>query len=244
MIELEVCVDDVASLHAAQVPGVARVELCAALAVGGLTPSMGLMRLAVTLETPAYAMIRPRAGDFVFDAEEEAVMLGDIAAARSAGLAGVVLGASRDDGTLDIAMLARLSAACGTMGRTLHRAFDLVPEPLRALETAIELGFERILTSGGARTAPEGAAVLHSLTQAAAGRIEIMAGGGVNPANVVALVRETGVGAVHGSCRGPVQQYAPVVAALGFGVSRAPADPLVIEALRAALDTVDRYDHS
>lgn len=237
MIGLEVCVDDARGLRAAQQAGVARVELCSALALGGLTPDCGLMRLAASLPVPAYAMIRPRAGDFLFDDDEEAMMLADIAAARAAGLAGVVLGASRADFTLDTAMLARLSAACGPMGRTLHRAFDLVPDPAQALEVAVELGFARILTSGGAPTAMEGAEGLRRMAAAASGRIEIMAGSGVNPANVAALVRRTGVGAVHGSCRGPARPSPAAVVSLGFGAERITADSGVVRAMVDALET-------
>jgi len=239
MIDLEICLDDAGSLHAVQVPEVSRIELCAALSVGGLTPSAGLMRQAADSSVPVYAMIRPRAGDFVFAPDEEAIMLADIAVARESGLAGVVLGASRADGTLDEAMLARLSDACGSLGRTLHRAFDLVPDPLASMEVAIRLGFERILTSGGAPAASDGAGTLRALVQASAGRIDIMAGSGVRPENVAALLHETGVRAVHASCRGRPTRYAETVGALGFGATRAAADPDVIRAFRAALRPFD-----
>jgi copper homeostasis protein len=146
---LEICVADAASLEAAIEGGADRIELCSALELGGLTPSPGLMRLAAQAPIPVYAMIRPRAGDFVFSAREGEIMLADIEAVGGAGLAGVVLGASLPDGRLDEALLSRLHGHARGLGTTLHRAFDLVPDRPAALEAAIALGFERILTSGG-----------------------------------------------------------------------------------------------
>jgi copper homeostasis protein len=199
-ILLEVCVDDPAGLAAAVEGGADRIELCAALDVGGLTPSPGLMALAARSPVPVYAMIRPRAGAFVFDDAEEAAMVADIEAVLDAGLAGVVLGASRDDGSLDVAMLERLRSVAGHAGVTLHRAFDLVPDMERALEQAIDLGFERILTSGGGKTAIEGADMIARLNDRAAGRIRIMPGSGLRPANVESLL-QLGVHELHASCR-------------------------------------------
>ncbi|WP_367161215.1 copper homeostasis protein CutC (plasmid) [Kozakia baliensis] len=235
MVTLEVCVDDAAGLRIAQRSEVARIELCSALSVGGLTPSVGLMRLASKSVTPIYVMIRPRSGDFVFSLDEEAQMLADIETARELGLAGVVLGACREDHTLDVPLLRRLSAACGTMGRTLHRVFDLVPNPRQALEEAVSLGFERILSSGQQTKATEGAALLRDLQCWAAGRVEIMAGSGVTPQNVGALVRGSGVCAVHASCRGVKRPYPESVKHLGFGEAYAPTDAQVIGAMAEAL---------
>ena len=127
-VRIEVCVDSAASLSAAVAGGADRVELCAALALGGLTPSAGFMAQAAGYGVPVLAMIRPRAGDFVFSTDEVAQMLTDIAAARAAGLAGVVLGASLPDGRLDRDMLAQLMRAAKGMDCTLHRAFDLTPD--------------------------------------------------------------------------------------------------------------------
>ena len=118
---IEVCVDCAEGLAEAVAGGADRIELCSALEVGGLTPSVGLMRTASGCGVPVYAMIRPRAGGFGFSQEDVAVMLADIAAAREAGLAGVVLGAMRGDG-LDGAMLGTLTVAAQGMGTTLHRA--------------------------------------------------------------------------------------------------------------------------
>lgn len=243
-LSLEVCVDDAAGLQAAQTPEVARIELCAALDVGGLTPSVGLMTLAVGSCVPVYAMIRPRIGNFVFDAQEEKQMIADIGAARELGFAGVVLGASLPDGSLDIAMLSRLSAVAGPMGRTLHRAFDLVPDPLEAVDQACFLGFSRILTSGLAVRAEEGVDMLRRIQSHAKGRIEIMAGSGINPHSVVRVVREGGVRAVHASCRGAPVHEPAAVARLGFGDVRSPADRGVIQTLVSALRALETSSSS
>ena len=218
---LEVCVDTPNGLAAAVAGGADRIELCAALALHGLTPSPGLMAQAARAECPVYAMIRPREGDFVYGPLDVDVMKRDIDAVRGAGLAGVVVGANRPSGDLDDDILRMLIAQAAGMGVTLHRAFDLVPDFAVALETAIDLGFERILTSGGERSAPAGAARLAELVAQAAGRLSIMAGGGLNADNVADLIARTGVREVHGSCSGPATGglgagHADRAGALGF----------------------------
>jgi copper homeostasis protein len=201
---LEVCVDTPEGLLAALRGGADRIELCAALALSGLTPSTGLMRLATKQARPSYAMIRPRAGDFCFSPTEFDVMRGDIDAVREAGLPGTVLGASCPSGELDQDMLAKLAQHATGLRLTLHRAFDLTPDPSAALEAAIELGFERVLTSGGAKTALQGAERLRTLADQADGRIIVMAGGGVTAETIPALMRESGLSEVHGSFKGPL----------------------------------------
>lgn len=146
---LEICVDDVAGLEAAVRGGADRIELCAALSGGGVTPSAGFMHRAAAYALPVSVMIRPRAGDFVFTRDEADVMKRDIDAARAAGLSGVVLGASLGDGSLDIPLLEELCRHADGLDMTLHRAIDVVPNMDEALEAAIALGFPRILTSGG-----------------------------------------------------------------------------------------------
>lgn len=150
-MKLEVCVADPQSLAAAIEGGAERIELCSALELGGLTPLPGLMALAAASGVETFALVRPRSGDFVFDSRDLDAMLRDIAAVRQSGLAGVVLGANHPDGTLDHATLARLLDEAEGLGTTLHRAIDLVPDFAEATETAIALGFDRILTSGGAQ---------------------------------------------------------------------------------------------
>lgn len=215
-ILLEVCVESPEGIIEAVAGGADRLELCSGLDLGGLTPSAGLMALAGKAGVPAYALIRPRAGNFIYGAESEKALLGDIDAARHFGLAGVVIGANLPGGRLDLPLIRRLMAHADGLGVTLHRAFDLVPDPFEALEQAVDLGVERILTSGLQKTALEGRDLIRSLVEKAAGRVSIMAGSGVSPATVERIVRETGVVEVHGSCRAPGPDADARSVAFGF----------------------------
>jgi len=214
-ILLEICVEDATGLAAAIRGGAGRIELCSALALGGLTPSPGLMAEAARATVPVVAMIRPRAGGFVWSTEDLRQMKADIAAVRAAGLQGVVLGASRPDGRLDEWMLATLLREAEGMETVLHRCFDLSPDKAQALESAVQLGFHRILTAGGAITAPLGAAALEALMQQAAGRIVVMPGAGITPATLPALAHLP-LRDVHASCSMP-EPEAEAVTAFGFG---------------------------
>jgi len=200
MIAVEICLETVQSLRAAKAGGADRVELCASLAVGGLTPSPGMMRFAAEIGVPARVLMRPRGGTFTYDADEIAVIERDIAAVRSFGLAGVVIGAGHHDGRLDRDVLARLIERAGGLGVTLHRAFDLTPDPFEALELAVQLGFDRILTSGQADTAAQGAPLLARLVAAADGRIGILAACGIDAANAPILIAATHVPEIHATC--------------------------------------------
>jgi len=208
-ILLEVCVDTPAGLAAAIAGGADRIELCAALALQGLTPAPGLMAQAASAPIPVYPMIRPRNGDFCYDAGDLDAIRKDIDAVRAFGLAGVVIGANRPDGQLDLDALALLVEHSKGLGLTLHRAFDLAPDQSVALEAAIALGFERVLTSGGALTAQAGAERIAELVEQADGRIGILAGAGVRPSNLAEIVRRTGVREVHGSFSGPIPGAEP-----------------------------------
>jgi copper homeostasis protein len=237
MTGVEICVEGAAGVAAASAAGADRVELCADLDVGGLTPSAGLMRLAAETGIAARALIRPRAGLFRYDAGETALIASDIAVAREFGLEGVVFGAAGADGVLDRDLIRRWVDRAGPLGKTLHRVFDLTPDPFEALESAIEAGFDRILTSGQARSALEGAPLLARLVEAAAGRIMIMAAGGLTPENVAAVLRVTGVGEVHASCRAPIPADG-VEPPFGFGRRPAMIDAhrvkSLVQAVRAA----------
>ena len=215
---LEVCVDTPAGLAAAIAGGADRIELCAALSLQGLTPAPGLMALAATSPIPVYPMIRPRNGDFCYDMRDLDTMKRDVDAVRAHGLAGVSIGASRPDGELDLEVLGALVEHAKGLGMTLHRAFDLVADQSAALEIAIEMGFERVLTSGGEISALVGAQRIAALVAQAKGRIGILAGAGVRVSNVADLVRATGVREVHGSFGGPRPGAAPTskLGAMGF----------------------------
>ncbi len=201
---LEVCVDTPAGLAAAIAGGADRIELCAALGLQGLTPAPGLMAQAAGAPIPIYPIIRPRNGDFCYDDRDLDAMRHDIDAVRRHGLAGVSIGANRPDGELDLDVLEKLVEHARGLGMTLHRSFDFVTDQTAALEAAVALGFERVLTSGGALTALAGAERLVELVAQADGRIRILAGAGVRANNVAELVRRTGVREVHGSFAGPL----------------------------------------
>lgn len=231
---LEVCVDDVAGMQAAIRGGADRLELCSALACGGLTPSRGLMQQAGQVPIPVVAMIRPRSGSFVFSADEIRVMIDDIQAARDAGLAGVVLGASLPDGRLDCETLANLVQAATGMDITLHRVFDLVPDHQAALAQAASLGFRRILTSGGCKTALDGLSRLRHLVALSQGKISIMPGGGVSVDNLAAFA-EIGVREFHASCSAPMAM-APALVDFGFETAdRRVTDESRVRVMRQAL---------
>ena len=231
MIAVEVCLETVQALRAAKGGGADRAELCASLDVGGLTPSPGLMRFAAELGLPARVLLRPRGGTFTYDADELAVIERDIAAVRARGLAGVVIGAAHADGRLDREVLARLLERCDGLQRTLHRVFDLTPDPFEALELAVDLGFDRILTSGQAPTAAEGAPLLARLVAAARGRIIILAACGIDADNVGDLIATTGVAEVHSTCTAePVARRR----ADRFGFGFPPQAPSVLSVARLA----------
>lgn len=200
---LEVCVDSPVGLNAAIAGGADRIELCSSLAVGGLTPSPGFMALAAKSGRPARAMIRPRVGDYVYSEAEIDVMRGDIDAARAAGLAGVVIGASLPNWHLDEKTITRLAEHAKGLELTLNRTVDMSPDPLAAVDMVAALGFRSILTSGGSLKAPDGIQTIAAMVARAGTRVEILAGSGLNPGNVRMMVEKTHVREVHGSFAAP-----------------------------------------
>ena len=237
-LTLEVCVDSVDGLHHAVEGGADRIELCSALEIGGLTPSAGLIRAASKTLVPVVAMIRPRGGDFCFDDGEINLMLDEIDAVAAAGLQGVVLGASLPDGQLDVPALERLTMHARGRGLrcTLHRAIDLCPNLAHAVGEAIDLGFERILTSGGAQSAPAGLDGLRRCFDAAAGRIVIMPGAGIDADNVGQLRAQLPLTDIHASCSEPVPAPSEQVAAFGFDAKgRRRTSTAKVAALKAKL---------
>jgi copper homeostasis protein len=202
-ILLEVCVDSIFGFNAAVAGGADRIELCSCLAVGGLTPSPGFIAFATKSKTPSCVMVRPRVGDYVFSEAEIDLMRRDIDLVRSVGLSGVVIGASRPDFNLDEKAIAKLADHAKGLKLTLNRTVDMAPDPVATVDVALALGFDTILTSGGALKAPDAMDVIAAMVARAKGKLEILAGSGVNAGNVVALVKKTGVSAVHGSFSAP-----------------------------------------
>jgi copper homeostasis protein len=201
-ILFEACVDSVESAMAAQEGGADRVELCADLLEGGVTPSAGLIYLTRQhLRIPVHVILRPRGGDFCYSDSEFELMQLDIETAKQIGVDGVVIGILNVDGRVDRERTATLVARARPMSVTFHRAFDMANDPFEALETLIDLGVKRILTSGQAASALEGAGMIRDLVQRAGERIIIMAGAGVNEDNVVEIITQTRVKEVHGSLR-------------------------------------------
>jgi copper homeostasis protein len=194
----EVCVSSPAGVLAAMAAGADRVELCADLGSGGVTPSAGLIEWASARIT-THVLIRPRPGDFVYTPDEAVVMRADIAVAQACGAAGLVIGALTASGTVDSSLCASLVALARPASVTFHRAFDAAADPRSAISDVLSLGVDRLLTSGAAPTALEGAAFLASLV---ASPVTILPGGGVTEDNAAELVRRTGARELHFSARG------------------------------------------
>lgn len=201
---VEICVQGTASALVAAEAGADRLELCEDLAVGGVTPSAGAIAVVCeSVHIPTHVLIRPRGGDFVPSPDEFRAICRDIAIARDLGARGVVLGALTRQGSLDRDRTAELVALVRPMSVTFHRAFDAVPDPFATLEELIELGIDRVLTSGGAPTARLGLDVLARLQRQAGDRIIILAGGRVVDDDL-AVLAGAGLREVHcGSAAGP-----------------------------------------
>jgi copper homeostasis protein len=201
---LEVCANSVASAIAAQEGGAFRVELCENLNEGGTTPSYGAIATARKLiAIQLNILIRPRSGDFLYTDLEFEVMKTDIKLAIQAKCDGIVVGILNADGNIDVPRcteLVELARQAG-LSATFHRAFDMCADQFKALEQIIDMGFDRILTSGGKSTAIEGARRIAELVEKAAGRIIIMPGSGINETNVADLVHFTGTTEIHSSAK-------------------------------------------
>lgn len=240
---LEICTGDPAGVIAAINGGADRVELCSGLAEGGLTPSIGMIRFSVQ-RIPTNVLIRPRSGDFIYSPEEINVMISDIKTAVDAGAAGIVTGALTADGNVDIDACREMLTHAQRMDNTFHRAFDLTTDPFRALEDIISLGFRRILTSGQAASALEGAPLIAELHRRAAGRILIMAGAGVSPANAAEILTESHADEIHASARSLCHSAMRSSGKATMGTadaadgSRQATDESVVAAIRNAIDNL------
>lgn len=185
----EICVDSVSGVRAAKAAGAQRVELCASLLEGGLTPSRGMIRQARTVSgIGLHVIIRPRGGDFLYGGDEFAAMEADIETAKSEGADGVVIGQLTDDGRIDAERTRQLMARARPLAVTFHRAFDMTPEPFEALETLIGLGTDRVLTSGQEASVLEGLPLIAELVRRAGERIIVMPGGGITARNAGRIV--------------------------------------------------------
>lgn len=200
---VEVCANGVESCLAAQEGGADRVELCAGIPEGGTTPSYGEIKVArrVLTTTRLHVIIRPRGGDFLYSDLEVERMAQDIGMCRDLGVDGVVFGCLKADGTIDVEKNRYLMECSRGMSMTMHRAFDRAADPQRALEEIIDLGFDRILTSGQQPKAVQGVELLAKLNRQAAGRIILMAGSGVTEQNIRDISEATGLHEFHFSGR-------------------------------------------
>ncbi|MCF2499889.1 copper homeostasis protein CutC [Dyadobacter chenhuakuii] len=235
---IEVCAYSLESCINAQAGGAGRIELCGGLGEGGTTPSAGLIELVRQhIDIDIFVMIRPRGGDFVYDIFEEEIMRKDIDLAKKLGANGVVLGILTSDGQVDVTRTKSLVEHAKPMKVTFHRAFDLTPDPVKALKAVIETGAERILTSGQKPTAVEGIALLEQLSKEAGDSIEIMAGAGVNHDNAAQLAA-AGVHSLHLTAkafRPGRQKYFPANISMAGGIpdehSVMYADLALVEAI-------------
>ena len=224
---LEVVCFSMQGCVAAQAAGAHRIELCDNESVGGTTPSYGFIKAArQKLSIPLYCMIRPRGGHFTYDEAELDIMKADILQCKLLGCDGVVLGILNKEGHVNTKHCAMLISHAYPMGVTFHRAFDGVADPEKSLEDIIELGCERILTSGGAATAAEGAATIADLINQADSRIIVMPGGSIRSDNIISIAEKTGATEFHSSAKIflPNEQLsyksAPLDASLNVGVNK------------------------
>lgn len=195
---VEACVDSVASALAAERGGAGRLELCDNLFDGGTTPSAGMIAaVKAAVRIPVFVIVRPRGGGFVYTQEEIGVMRLDVEAARMLGADGLVIGALTREARVDADQIGQLIDAAAKLPVTFHRAFDLAQNLEQALESLIQLGVSRVLTSGGAPTAMDGVEQISALLRRAAGQITVMAGGGVREETVQEVVHRAGVTEVH-----------------------------------------------
>ena len=187
----------------AQAGGAVRVELCGAIACGGVTPSYGVLRQVAEadVDIDVSVLIRPREGSFLYNADEVDAMCRDIALCRELGFHGVVIGALTADGDVDVEACRKMMAAAGDMSVTFHRAFDVCRNPQKALEDIISLGCHRLLSSGQQTSVELGAELLAELVEQADGRIIVMPGAGIRPSNIALIEQKTGAAEFHSTAR-------------------------------------------
>lgn len=208
MVKIEICANGVQSADKAQSAGIENVELCSALEVGGLTPSLGMLSKAMdTLFIPARVLIRPRSGNYIYTDEEMEQMITDLMLVKQLGYEGAVIGILNNEGMPDYDRLSVLMQAGEGLKFTFHRAIDACVKPMEAVEGLIKLGFDKILTSGGKPTALEGYELIEEMQKTFGNDIKIMAGGGLNADNVLTLLNQTGIKHIHASLSQIVPNY-------------------------------------
>jgi copper homeostasis protein len=242
-ILIEVACASVTDCVEAEAAGAGRLELCSALVVGGLTPSVGLFAAArARTRVPIVCMVRPRAGAFSYDEGDFDAMRRDVEAFRTAGASGVVFGVLTGDGSVDVERCRDLVARAGGMETVFHRAFDVVGDADAALDALVAVGVTRVLTSGGAPTSLAGASVIRRAIVRSAGRLEVLPGGGVRADSVVELVAATGARAVHlGPQTARVDASGAANPSISFAAPGVAADrypSLDAAAVRAVRDTL------
>lgn len=232
-ITLEVCADSVESALAAQRGGAHRIELCSGLVEGGTTPSSGLISTVRSLlSIPIYVMIRPRNGDFCYAADDFATMEQDVLSVKQLGVDGVVFGILKEDGRVDIERTEHLVKLARPLKITFHRAFDMSRDLSESLEALIDVGVDRVLTSGGEQRVEDGLPAVRSLTAQAGDRIVIMAGGGISEANAHRVIAAAGVHELHASAAAAVSspmRHRNEKIAMGALKGREYQRPVVIE---------------
>ena len=205
-MRVEICVDSASGAFAVERGGADPVELCDNLLEGGTTPSAGCIKVTRQgLKIGLQVIIRPRGGDFLYNSDELEVMREDIRMTKELGADGVVLGVLTAAGNVDRDHTQELIALARPLNVTFHRAFDMCQDPRKALEDLIELGADRVLTSGQEASCVEGLDLITELQKQAAGRIIVMPGGGITPRNVQRIVSATGVNEVHLSARRTIE---------------------------------------
>ncbi len=205
-MKVEICAQSYTSALTAQRGGADRIELCAALPLGGTTPSHGTIKLTRDyLQIPICVLIRPRGGDFFYSDAEMEEIFHDIEFCKVIGVDGIVVGAQNLDGTLNLQLMKQMQVIAGPMEVICHRVFDQTPDPFVAMEQLIELGYTRILSSGQQPTAFEGRHLLAELIQKADNRITIMPGSGIHEANIVELLQVTRANEIHFTAQAPIE---------------------------------------
>jgi len=203
---LEVCCENIESAIIASKNGADRIELCSSLVTGGLSPNPSTIKiLKEEIETPIMVLIRPRAGNFFYSELEKSQMFNEIELSLQAGADGIVIGALTEKFEVDVNFIQQALSLCDNYSTTFHRAFDFVKNPLKELEKLIDLGINRILSSGGANSAFEGKDLLKKLIIAANNQIEIMPGAGINSSNIKIIIDELSPNEIHLSAKKLVQ---------------------------------------